>query len=216
MLTRDIQPAVCESGLFCARKSKVVLVGVAHQHGVVRLILLGKHANIVLDVQNGTVGLVLDGLEVQKQVGLDRADCVGLQPGVVVGVQLSRHSDIVVVGHHHVDVGGAIGMSAHDFQQVSRRSGGVDGIFGGFQAVEPEFALFISSEFASKVVTGLVFGVEDVVLAVGAGLPHVEDDVWNPLAGLGVSDHTMEQCQFAVLGHVLDDTVTEFSEWRLG
>lgn len=74
-----------------------------------------------------------------------------------------------------MDVGGAEGVAAHYSKQLSRGAGGVNGVLGRFKAVEPEFAVFVCAELASKVVASLVLGVEDVVLAVGAGLPHVED-----------------------------------------
>lgn len=45
---------------------ELVLIGVLHQHGVVRLILLGSKVDIVLDIENSALGLILDRLEVKE------------------------------------------------------------------------------------------------------------------------------------------------------
>jgi len=120
------------------------------------------------------------------------------------------------MGDHHVDVSGAVRVAAHDLEELSRGSGGVNGVLGGLEAVEPELAVLVGAELATKVVAGLVLRVEDVVLAVGAGLPHVEDGTGNALAGVNVPDNTMEEGEFAVLGHVLDYAATEFAEGSFG
>lgn len=62
----------------------------------------------------------------------------------------------------------------------------------------------------------LVLGVEDVVFAVRAGLPHVEDGVGDALVRLCIFDHAVEECEFAVRGHVLDDAGAEIAEGGFG
>jgi len=197
-------------------KSELVLVCVPHQHSRIWLVLLREQTNIVLNIENSAVGVVLNGLEVQEQIVLDRTDSVRLQPRVVIRVQLSRHADVVWMSDHHVDVGGAVGVSAHYAEQISRGAGGVNGVFGRLQAVEPEFAGLVGAELAPKVVAGLVLGVEDVVLAVGAGLPHVEDGARDGLAGFGVLDDTVEKCELPVFRHVLDYAAAKVPEWCFG
>lgn len=115
-----------------------------------------------------------------------------------------------------MDVGRAEGVAVHHLEELSRGPAGVDGVLGGLEAVEPELAVAIGAELASEVVAGLVLGVEDVVLAVGAGLPHVEDGVGDALAGVDVLDDAVEEGELAVLGHVLDDAGTEVAEGGFG
>ena len=62
----------------------------------------------------------------------------------------------------------------------------------------------------------LVLGVVGVVLAVGAGLPHVEDGVGDTLACIDVADDTVEECELTVLGHILDDAGAVVAEGGLG
>ena len=189
-----------------------VLVCILHQHGVPGLVLVVDKANIVLAVKNSAVRLILNGHEVQEQVVLDSASSVRRQVRVVPGVQLSRHADIVGVSNHAVDVSGAVRVAAHDLEERGRRAGGVNGVLGGLEAVKREVAVLVGSELASEVVAGLVFGVKDVILAVGACLPHVEDCAWNALAGLDINDLAVEDCLLSVLGHVLDHAAAKLAE----
>jgi hypothetical protein len=195
---------------------ELVLVGVLHQHSVVRLVLLGSKVDVVLDIEGSALGVVLGGLEVKHQVILDSASSIGLEVGVVAGVQLSSNTKVVLVGNHDVDVSRAVRVTAHDAKELSRGTRGVDGILGRLEAVEPELAILVGAELAAEVVTGLVLGVVGVVLAVGAGLPHVEDGVGDTLTGVNVADDTVEECKLTILGHVLDDTATELAEGSLG
>lgn len=117
---------------------------------------------------------------------------------------------------HHVDVGRAPGVAAHESEQLSRGTGGVDGVLGGLQAVERELAVLIGAELAAEVMTSLVLGVENVVFAVGAGLPHIEDGVGNGLASLSVRDDTVEESELSIRWHVLDDAGTKLAEWGIG
>lgn len=112
-----------------------------------------------------------------------------------------------------MDVGGAVGVAAHYSKQLSRGAGGVNGVLGRFKAVEPEFAVLVGAELASEVVAGLVLGVEDVVLAVGAGLPHIEDCTRDALAGVDVLHDTVEKRELPVFWHILDYAGAKVPEW---
>lgn len=195
---------------------KLVLIRILHQHSGVGLVLLGDQADIVLDVEDSALGLVLDGLEVEKQIILDSAGGVGLEIRVVVGVQLSGDTNVVVVRDHHVDVSRAVGVTSHDLEQLGRGTRSVDGILGGLEAVEPELSVLVGAELATEVVAGLVLGVVGVILAVGAGLPHVEDGVGNALASVDIADDTVEEGELTVLGHILDYAAAEITERGLG
>lgn len=195
---------------------ELVLVGVLHQHSVVRLVLLGSKVDVVLNIESCALGVVLGRLEVKHQVVLDSASGVGLEVGVVAGVQLSGNTKVVIVGDHDVDVSRAVRVAAHDAEELSRGTRGVDGVLGGLEAVEPELAVLVGAELAAEVVTRLVLGVVGVVLAVGAGLPHVEDGVGDTLAGVDVADDTVEECELTILGHILDDAAAEVAEGGLG
>ena len=113
---------------------------------------------------------------------------------------------------HHMYVGRAVGVPAHHLEKISRGAGGVDSVFGWLQAIEPEFTVIVGAKLAPKVVAGLVLGVEGIVLAVGAGLPHVEDSAWDATASLGVLDDTVEKCELPVFWHVLDHAAAKVPE----
>lgn len=191
------------------------MIRILHQHSGVGLVLLGDQANVVLNVEDSTLGLVLDGLEVEEQIILDSAGSVGLEIRVVAGVQLSGDTDVVVVCDHHVDVSRAVGVTSHDLEQLGRRTRSIDGVLSGLEAVEPELALLVGAELATEVVASLVLRVVGVVLAVGAGLPHIKDGVGNALTSVDITDDTMEEGELTILGHVLDYTGTEVTEGSL-
>lgn len=106
-------------------------------------------------------------------------------------------------------------MPAHYLDQISRGAGGVNGVLGWLQAVEPEFAVFIAAKFPPEIVTGLILRVEDIVLAVGAGLPHIEDGVRDALAGFSILNDTMEKRELPIFWHVLDDATAKVPEWGI-
>jgi hypothetical protein len=192
------------------------LIGVLHQHGVVGLVLLGSEVDVVLDIKNSTLGLILDRLEVQKEIVLDSASSIGLEVRIVVGVQLSGNTKVVFVSNHDVNVRRTVRVTAHDFEKLGGRTRGVDGVLGGLEAVEPELAVLVGTELSAKVVARLVLWVVGVVFTVGASLPHVENGVGDSLACVNVADDAVEECELAVLGHVLDDTRAVVAEWGLG
>ena len=107
-------------------------------------------------------------------------------------------------------------MTTHHLEEVARRPRGINRVLCRLEAVEPELAVLVCAELASQVMAGLVLGVEDVVLAVGAGLPHVEDGVGDALVGFGVLDDAVEEGEFAVRGHVLHDAGAEVAEGGFG
>jgi len=108
---------------------------------------------------------------------------------------------------------GAEGVAAHHPQYYGRRAGGIDGILGGFEAVEPELSVLISAELSAEVVAGLVLRVEDVVFTVGAGLPHVEHGAGNAFASVKIFDDPVEQRELPIFWHVLDDGGAKIPEW---
>lgn len=115
-----------------------------------------------------------------------------------------------------MNVGGAVGVATHYPQQLGRGAGCVDSILGGLQAVEPEFTILVGLELAPEVVPCLVLGVKDVVLAVGAGLPHIEDGIRDALSGINILDLSVEEGDLTLGGHVLNDSGAEIPEGCLG
>lgn len=115
-----------------------------------------------------------------------------------------------------MDMGGTVWVAAHQPQQVGRRPGCVDGVLGGLEAVEPEFALVIGLELAPEVVSRLVLWVEHIVFAVGAGLPHVEGGIRDTLACIHILHDSVEEGDLTIRGHVLDAGGTELPEWCFG
>jgi len=111
-----------------------------------------------------------------------------------------------------MDMRGTIWVTAHHLEEIGGRSRSIDGVLCRLEAVEPELAVLVCAELASQVVARLVLRVEDVVFAVGAGLPHVEDGVGDALVCLCVFDYAVKECEFAVRGHVLDDAGAEIAE----
>jgi hypothetical protein len=201
--------------LFCLCL-ELVLVGVLHQHSAIRLVLLGSKVDVVLDIENGALRIILGRLEIQHQVILDSAGGIGLEVGVVAGVQLSGNTKVVIVSDHDVDVSRAVRMTAHDAEKLGRGTRCVDGVLGRLEAVEPELAVLVGAELAAEVVARLVLGVVGVVFAVGAGLPHVEDGVGDTLACINITDDTVEECELTILGHILDDAGAVVAEGGFG
>lgn len=193
-----------------------VLVRVLHQHRSIGLVLLRGHANVELHVKDSALRVVLDGLEVQKQILLDGTGSVGRQVRIVPGVELGSHADEVGMRDHHVYVGGTVGVATHDPEELGGGAGGVDGVLGRLEAVEPELAVLVGAELASEIVAGLVLGIMRIVLAVGASLPHVEDRAGNALAGIDVDNDAVEEGELAVSGHVLYYTGAEIAEGGVG
>ena len=93
---------------------------------------------------------------------------------------------------------GSLSVTAHHSEDFGGRTGCVDGVLGGLEAVEVEVSVGVGAELSSEVVLGLVLRVMGVVLAVGAGLPHVEDGVGNSNVGVDVLDGAVEVGELSV------------------
>lgn len=118
--------------------------------------------------------------------------------------------------HHDVNVGRAHGVAIHHRQQLVRRTVGRQRVGSWVVAVEPIFAVLVSLELAAQVVGGLVLRVLEVVFAVGAGLPDVEDGVGDGLAGQQVCDGAVHQGDAALGVGVLDDGGAIVTEGSVG
>lgn len=114
-----------------------------------------------------------------------------------------------------MDVSGSHGVAVDSLEECPGRTVDGERVGGGTKAVEPVLALLVGLELAAEVVVGLVVGVLEVVLAVAAGLPHVEGDVRNGLVGDEVADHTVHVCDLAFVC-VLDDGVAELTPGSIG
>jgi hypothetical protein len=118
--------------------------------------------------------------------------------------------------HHDVNVSRAHGVAIHQCEQLVSRTIGRQRVGSGVVAVEPVFAILVSPEFAAQVVGALVLGVLEVVFAVGAGLPDVEDGVGDGLAGEKVCDGAVHQGDAALGVGVLDDGAAVLAEGGVG
>lgn len=195
---------------------ELVLIRIPHQHRAVRLVLIAQQPHIILDLQRRALRIILQLLEIEQQIVLDRTHGIGLQPRVVVRVKLCCYTNELRVRDHHMYMRRAIWVSAHKLQQHTSRPTRIDRILGRLQAVKVESTIFIGSELSSQVVGRLVLGIVGVVLAVCAGLPHVEDGVGDPRAGVGIENSPVEVCELAVGWHVLHDGGAEVAEGGVG
>lgn len=179
------------------------------------LVALGGEHNVVLEVEAG-VGVALAGLEVDEEVVLDGEDGVGLQPGVVTGVELGGAALVVGVGDHDVDVGGPHGVPVHELEELVRGAVGGQAVGRGVVAVEPVPALLVGAELGAEVVGSLVVRVLEIVLAVGRRLPDVEDGAGDGLAGQEVRDSAVHESDAAIKVGFLDDGAAELTEGSVG
>lgn len=134
---------------------------------------------------------------------------------VVAGVDLVDDGGVVGVGDHEVNVGGPHGRAIHEIEKHSGRTVGGQRVRGRAVAVPVELALLVRSELAAEVVLALV-GVLEVVLAVGGGLPDVEDCADDGLSSLHVGQDTVHEGDLTVGVGVLDDAVAEIAEGSVG
>lgn len=180
----------------------------------VGVVLLESHLDIVLQVEGG-LGIVGLGFEVHDEIILDSEDRVNREMGVVAGVDLVDDSGVFGVGDHEVDVSGTHGRAVHELEKDTGGAVGGQGVRSRVVAVPVEFSLLVRSELAAKVVVGLG-GVLEIVLAVGRGLPDVEDGADDRLAGLHVPEDTVHESDTAIGLRVLDDAVAESAEGGVG
>lgn len=106
-------------------------------------------------------------------------------------------------------------MTTHHLQHIRTWAAGINGVFCWLQAIEVELAIGIGAELAPQVVPGLVLWVKNIVFAIGAGLPHVEDSVWNANSSINILDRSVEVGQLSVFGHILYTGSTELTERSL-
>lgn len=180
----------------------------------VGVVLLEGHLDVILQVEGG-LGVVGLGLEVYNEIILDREDGVNGEVRVVAGVDLVDDGGVLGVGDHKVDVSGTHGRAVHEVKEDTSGAVGRQGVGSGVVAVPVELSLLVGSELATEVVIGLL-GVLEIVLAVGRGLPDVEDGANDGLAGLHVFDDTVHEGDAAVGVGVLDDAVAKSAEGSIG
>lgn len=65
------------------------------------------------------LGILVCWHEVDDQIVLDRKHGVGLEPWVVLGVDLCDDGFVVVVGDHEMDVGGAHWVAIEELEEGS-------------------------------------------------------------------------------------------------
>lgn len=113
-----------------------------------------------------------------------------------------------------MDVGGPHGVAVDGLQELVGGAVGGERVGGRAQAVQPVLSLVVGLELAAQVVVG-VRRVLEVVLAVAAGLPHVEGDVGDGLVGYKVANNTVHVGDLALVG-ILDDGVAELAPGSVG
>lgn len=116
-----------------------------------------------------------------------------------------------------MDVSRTHGGAIHEAEQVPRRTLDGQRVGGWVVAVVPVLAVLVGPELATEVVGCLTLGVLEVVLAVGGGLPDVDDGVGDGLLGLHVADDTVHQSNLSLVVGVLDDSLAIVAEgcvWR--
>lgn len=180
----------------------------------VGVVLLQSHGDVVLQVELG-LGVIGLGLEVDNQVVLDGEDGVDVEMRVVGGVDLVDDGGVVGVGDHQVDVGRTHGRAVHEVEEDTGGTIGGERVRSGVVAVPVELALLVGAELAAKVVLTLV-GVLEVVLAVGGGLPDIEDGTDDGSASLHVLQDTVHVGDLSVGVGVLDDAVAKLTEGSVG
>ena len=116
--------------------------------------------------------------------------------------------------YHQVDVCGSHGVPVDGLEELPGRTVFGKGVGGGAEAVESVLALVVGLELAAQVVVA-EGRVLEVVLAVAAGLPHVEGDVGDGLVGHEVADHAVHVSDLALVV-VLDDRVAELAPGGVG
>lgn len=176
---------------------------------------LESHGDVVLQVQLG-LGVVLARLEVDDEIVLDGENGVVDQMRVVVRVDLVDDGAVIRVGDHEMDVGRAPWGAVHEVQQDTGGTVGGQRVSGRVVAVPPELALLVGPELAAKVVDRLVVRVLEIVLAVGRGLPDVENGAGNGLPVVHVTHDTVHVGDLANVMGVLDGAVAELAEGSVG
>ncbi len=118
--------------------------------------------------------------------------------------------------YHDVNVRRAHRVPVHERQQVVARPVSRQRVGRRVVAVEPVLAVLVGAELATQVVGCLCLRVLEVVLAVGAGLPDVEDGPGDGLARQQVRDGAVHLADAAARRRVLDDGGAVFPEGSIG
>jgi hypothetical protein len=173
-----------------------------------------RQHNIILQLQL-SIRVPLKRLEIHDQIVLDSEHGIGSQIWVVFGEYLRRNGDITVAANHQMDVSRAHRMAIKKIQQKARRAIGRQGIGRRAQAVEMILAILISPELPPQIVIRLILGVLEIVFAVGARLPDVDDDAGDALLGGEVGDGAVHEGDVALV-RVLDDAAAQLAEGGVG
>lgn len=118
------------------------------------------------------------------------------------------------MAYHKVDVSGTHRVPVHSLEELPGRAIGRERVGGGPKAVESVLSLVVGLELAAEVVV-CEHRVLEVVLAVAAGLPHVEGDVGDGLVGDEIADDAVHVSDLALVV-VLDDRVAELAPGGVG
>jgi hypothetical protein len=177
-------------------------------------VICRRQHNIILQLQL-SVCVPLKRFEIHDQVVLDSEHGIGSQIWVVFGEYLRRDGDIAVAANHQMDVSRAHRMAIKKIQKNTRRAIGRQRISRGTQAVEMILAIRISPELPPQIIIRLILGILEIVFAVGAGLPDVDDDVGDALLGDQVGDGAVHEGDVALV-RVLDDAAAQLAEGGVG
>jgi hypothetical protein len=177
-------------------------------------VICRRQHNIILQLQLG-IRVSLKWLEIHDQIVLDSEHGIGSQIRVVFGEYLRRDWDIAVAANHQMDVSRAHRMAIKKIQQNTRRAIGRQGISRRTQAVEMILAILISPELSPQIIIRLILGILEIVFAVGARLPDVDDDAGDALVGDEVGDGAVHEGDMALVW-VLDDAAAQLAEGGVG
>lgn len=169
---------------------------------------------VVLEFQRG-LGVVFQRLKVDDEIVLDSENGIGLQPWIIVGVDLVHHLLVSVRRNHHVDVRRSPWMTVQQLQKLPRRPIPRQRIRRRLQAVVVIVALRIRLELSAQVVGALVVGVLEVVLSIRRRLPDVDRGIDNGLLGIEVDDFAVHERDLAVV-LVLHDLVAQLAPGGVG
>lgn len=180
----------------------------------VGVVLLERHLDVVLQVEGG-LRIIALGLEVHNEIILDGEDGVDGKVGIITGVDLVDDCGIFGVGDHEMDVGGTHGRTVHEAEENTGGAVGGEGVRSGVVAVPVKLSILVRGELATQVVIGLS-RVLEIVLAVGGGLPDIEDSTGDWLASFHVPNGTVHEGNATIGFGILNDAVTESAEGCIG
>lgn len=198
--------------------------------------ILWREAEVQLHLALGLLVALKRG-EVDDEVVLDGKDGVGGEVGVVLWEDLGGAWEVAIGGnlwslcvrtcatftevivsatHHQMDMGRTHGVAVKPAEHHSRRTVCGQRVCGRAQAVEVVLAIGVAAELAAQVVVDLTLWILEVVLAVGRGLPDVDDGVGDALARQRICDPAVGECDEAAGGGAHDDAVAEVAPRSVG